>query len=259
MKDKMRSFLKSIHIENIDDFDLDFEMVGRNRFNYQQIDMLITKDRPWEYELLRQFQDGLNTISYPYTLHFSYLVRPTSKDAIALFYDWFRYIYRAESDIQLTEVDNDTIRVDYLDESFKERNQEIVKDYKDFLSFISYDFIEISENVLPPKEEVVEYDEETKAEANEIATAQAEEDIEESKYEPDITDRNDITALVEKEQEEKNQMMEDAMLKQMKKNREIMLKERERQRLNTRGKYQFVEKIDDITVDCGNMRTLRTS
>ena len=249
MKEKMRSFLNSIHIENIDDFDLDFEMVGRNRFNYQQIDMIIVKDRPWDYELLRQFQDGLNTISYPYTMHFSYLTRPTSEDAISLFYDWFRYIYRAESDIELTEVDNDTIRVDYLDEFFKERNQAIIKDFKDFLSFISYDVIEISENVLPPQEEVVEYDEEEKQEANQIASALAEEDIETSKYEEDITDRNDITALVEKEQEEKNQMMEDAMLKQMKKNREIMLRERERQRLNTRGKYQYIEKIDDITVE----------
>ena len=98
MKDKMRSFLNSIHIENVDDFDLDFEMVGRNRFNFQQIDMLIVKEQPWDYELLRQFQDGLSTISYPYTMHFSYLHRPDNKDAIKLFYDWFRYIYRFESD-----------------------------------------------------------------------------------------------------------------------------------------------------------------
>ena len=249
MKEKMKSFLNSIHIENIDDFDLDFEMVGRNRFNYQQIDMMITKERPWDYELLRQFQDGLNTISYPYTIHFSYRVTPRSSDAVSLFYDWFRYIYRSESDIALTAVSDDAIRVDYLDESFKERNQTIIKDFKDFLSFISYDFIEISENVLPPKEEVVEVDEETKQEAIEVATSQALEDIEESKNEPDIVDRNDISELIEKEQSEKNLMVEDAVLKQMKKNREIMLKERERQRLNTRGKYQYVEKIDDITVE----------
>ena len=245
----MRSFLNSIHIENIDDFDLDFEMVGRNRFNYQQIDMIIVKDHPWDYELLRQFQDGLNTISYPYTMHFSYLTRPTSEDAVNLFYDWFRYIYRSESDIQLIAIDKDTIRVDYLYESFKERNQSIVKDFKDFLSFLSYDFIDITENVLPPQEEVVEYADEVKAEAAEIAAQQAEQDIEEDKNEADILDRNDITAMVEKEQSEKNQLVEDALLKQMKKNREIMLKERERQRLNTRGKYQYIEKIDDITVE----------
>lgn len=243
----MVSFLKSIHIENIDDFDLDFEMVGRNRFNYQQIDMLMTKDTPWDYELLRQFQDGLNTINYPYTLHFSYLTRPTSKDAINLFYDWFRYLYRSESDVELKEVDDSQIQVDYLDESFKERNQSIISDFKDFLSFISYDFIDIVENLLPPKELGVEADEETKKEAAETASSQAIEDIEESKNEPDIVDRSDIDALVEKEQSEKNQLVEDKLLKEMKKNREIMLRERERQRLNRRGKYVYVERIDDIT------------
>ena len=247
MKEKMRSFLNSIHIENIDDFDLDFEMVGRNRFNYQQIDMIMSKDTPWNYELLRQFQDGLNTVKYPYTLHFSYLTRPTSQDAINLFYDWYRYIYRSESDIELVKVDDNEIQVNYLDESFKERNQSIINDFKDFLAFISYDFVDISENVLPQKEVGVEADEETKKEAVETASSQAEEDIEESKYEPDITDRNDISAIIEKEQSEKNMLVEDQLLKEMKKNREIMLKERERQRLNRRGKYTYFEKIDDIT------------
>ena len=249
MNDKMKRFLNSLHIENIDDFDLEFEMVGRNFFNYQQIDMIIVKERPWEYGLLRQFQDGLNTITYPYTLQFSYRVRPTSDDAISLFYDWFRYLYRSESDMELIPVDNETIRVDYLDESFKERNKEIIKDFKDFLSFISYDFIEITENVLPPKEKMEFFSEEVKAEINEKVEAIATEDIEESKYEPDVLDRNDVTELIEKEQLEKNQLVEDVLLKQMKKNREIMLRERERQRLNTRGKYQYVEKIDDITVE----------
>ena len=249
MKDKMRSFLNSLHIENIDDFDLDFEMVGRNRFNYQQIDMIITKDRPWDYALLRQFQDGLLTVNYPYTLQFSYRVRPTSDDAITLFYDWFRYLYRSESDVELIAKDNETIQVDYLDESFRERNKEIIKDFKDFLSFISYDFIEITENILPPKEKMEYFSEEIKAEINEKVEAIAEEAIEENKYEQDVLDRNDVTAMIEKEQTEKNLMVEDALLKQMKKNREIMLRERERQRLNTRGKYQYIEKIDDITVE----------
>ena len=243
----MKSFLNSIHIENIDDFDLDFEMVGRNRFNYQQIDMIVSKETPWDYNLLRQFQDGLNTVSYPYTLHFSYLTRPTSEDAISLFYDWFRYIYRAESEIELFKIDDNQIQVNYADESFKDRNQSIINDFKDFLSFISYDFIDIVENVLPVKEVGVEADEETKKEAVETASTQAIEDIEESKNEPDILDRSDISAIVEKEQSEKNQLVEDQLLKEMKKNREIMLKERERQRLNRRGKYIYVEKIDDIT------------
>ena len=84
MNDRMISFLKHIHIENIDDFDIDFEMVGRNRFRPEQIDMVIVKKTPWKYHLLREFQDALNTLTYPYMLRFSYLVRPDINDLIRL-------------------------------------------------------------------------------------------------------------------------------------------------------------------------------
>ncbi len=245
----MKSFLNHIHIDNVEDFDIDFEMVGRNRFNYQQIDMIILKETPWEYDLLRQFMDGLSNIDYPYTLHFSYLQKPTSEDAIKLFNDWFRFLYRAESDIELIANDKETIKVEYLDESFKTRNESIIKEFKSFLSFISYDFIEISESVKQIEEEVVEVDQKTKNKANKLASKVAEADIKENAEERDIVDRNDISELVEKEQKEKTEQVEDALLKEMKKNREIMLKERERQRLNTRGKYNFIEKIDDITLE----------
>ena len=162
MKEKMKSFLTHIHIENIDDFDIDFEMVGRNRFNYEQIDMIIVKETPWNYELLRQFMDGLGTIEYPYKLHFSYLNKPTSDDAFNLLDSWYRFIYRSESDIDLLKKDDSVITVQYLDESFKSRNEQIIKEFKSFLSFISYDFIEIEEEIKPVEPEVVEVDEKTK-------------------------------------------------------------------------------------------------
>ena len=49
MNDKMVRFLKSIHIDNLDDFDLDFDMVARDRFNREQINMVILKKTPWKY------------------------------------------------------------------------------------------------------------------------------------------------------------------------------------------------------------------
>ena len=52
MTDKMISFLRHINIENIDDFDLDFEMVGYDRFNKSQLNMVIVKDTPWKYSYL---------------------------------------------------------------------------------------------------------------------------------------------------------------------------------------------------------------
>ena len=245
----MRSFLNHIHIENIDDFDLDFEMVMRNRFNYQQIDMIIVKETPWRYDLLREFLDGLGTVDYPYTLQFSYLARPKSQDAIELFNDWYRYLYRSESDIELLAKDDSTIIVEYLDESFKKRNESIIKEFKSFLSFISYHFIDINEEIKPAEQEIVEVDEKTKQKATKIAMKIAETDIVENKDEPEITDRNEIIEMIENEQKEKNQQVEDKLLKEMKRNREIMLKDREKARLNKRGKYDFVDRIDDITVE----------
>ena len=107
MKDKMRRFLNHIHIEDIDAFDMDFEMVNRNRFNYQQIDMIIVKNTPWEYDLLRTFIDGLGTIDYPYTLHFSYLQAPTASDAIRLFSDWYRFILLVLSSVDSWPISSD--------------------------------------------------------------------------------------------------------------------------------------------------------
>ena len=94
MTEKMISFLRHLNIENIDDFDLDFEMVGRNRFNRDQIDMMIVKNTPWKYHLLREFQDALNTVTYPYLIRFSYIVRPNMDDLVKLFEDWYQTLYR---------------------------------------------------------------------------------------------------------------------------------------------------------------------
>ena len=39
MSDKMVRFLNSMKIYNVEDFDLDFEMVGYNRFDRKQLDI----------------------------------------------------------------------------------------------------------------------------------------------------------------------------------------------------------------------------
>ena len=94
MTEKMISFLRHLNIENIDDFDMDFEMVGRDRFKKEQINMVIVKKTPWKYYLLRQFQDALNNVTYPYLLMFSYIQRPEMSDLIELFEEWYQTIYR---------------------------------------------------------------------------------------------------------------------------------------------------------------------
>ena len=249
MKDRMISFLNSIGIEDFENFDMDFEMVGRNRFDKNQIDMVITKEKPWNYRLLSRFQNGLNSITgYKYSLRFCYLEKPTPDNVLQLLNDWYVSIYRFPLNLNTKIVDIENIMITYISEEEKVQFSPIIKDFRDFLDFLSYDFINIQEEV--KIEEIIE---EASQEEKEVALAsaseKAEEDIIQSATERDIVDRNDVMAQIEQEQLEKNQVVEDALLKEMKKNHEQMLKERERQRLNRRGKYTYIEKIDDLKLE----------
>ena len=58
MNDKMIRFLNSINLENIDRFDMDFDLVVRNQYNRAQVDMLIVKETPWKYELLEDSNEA---------------------------------------------------------------------------------------------------------------------------------------------------------------------------------------------------------
>ena len=121
MTDKMVSFLNHIHIENIDAFDIDFEMVGRNRFKREQVDMVIVKKTPWKYHLLRQFQDGLNTLTYPYLLRFSYVVRPNMDDLLSLFDEWYQTLYHIPHNLLLEPQNESLLKVTSANEAEKEQ------------------------------------------------------------------------------------------------------------------------------------------
>ena len=139
MNNKMVRFLTSLEIKDIDRFDLDFDLVSRNQFIREQIDMFIVKDTPWDYSLLEEFQNGLAIIGYPYTIQFSYKVKPTVYDAIRLFDDWHRSHNRYQAEIHL-DGSGDIITFVYSSEAQKEEYEQVVKDYKEFLEFLCYHF-----------------------------------------------------------------------------------------------------------------------
>ena len=56
----MIRFLNSINIENIDDFDMDFEMIARDRFKPDQWNMVIVKKTPWNYCKPKLFNNSSN-------------------------------------------------------------------------------------------------------------------------------------------------------------------------------------------------------
>jgi DNA polymerase-3 subunit alpha (Gram-positive type) len=182
MNEKMRRFLKSIHIENIDRFDLDFDLVTRNTFIHEQIDMLMVKKTPWSYSLLEEFKEGLNTITYPYTLSISYVQKPTVYEAIQLFDDWHRANYRFPSDIKL-EAHGDKIVFVFESESQQNQYEEEIKVFSDFLEFISYHF-EIEKEIEEKEDDTPKVSqkrlEKIEAKANQAAEEALETDVDEN-------------------------------------------------------------------------------
>lgn len=253
MNDKMIRFLNSIHIDNIDDFDLDFEMVGYDRFKKKQLNMVIVKKTPWKYHLLREFQDGLQTIDYQYLLRFSYLVRPDYEDVIHLFEDWYQTIYRLPHNLNLYQNGEDVIGVEYASEAEKEQYGPAINDFRDFLNFLCYDFV-IVETI--KQEEVSEHPELSEKEIKKIlkvANKEANEAIATEDDAPSANDSSEVEKIIEQQREEMNIEVGDKLLEIMRANAREMAKERERARLNRRGNYSPIEQIDSITSNSGRV------
>ncbi|MCQ2087425.1 MAG: PolC-type DNA polymerase III [Bacilli bacterium] len=239
---KMISFLKSIHIDNVDDFDMDFEMVGRNRFNSKQIDMVIVKQTPWQYEFLHQLQDGLRTVDYPYYIRFSYIKRPTSEDVASLLKDWYQSIYHIPFPHEISCGSNNIV-ISYDDENLMDMFYTTIFDFKDFLTFINYEF-GVEEKVKPAKPAVEEKVPEVVEE-----TPKVEEVKEEKKVSEEVNNGDQAADLIVKEKEKMAEVVEDVYLQRMKDNLKELQNERERQRLNRRGNYKIIDKIDDIKLE----------
>ena len=206
MKPKMISFLNSIGITNVEDFDLDFDVVNRNRFNHAQIDMIITKETPWKYEQLRQFQDGLNTVNYPYFLRFSYRVKPKSEDVIELLQDWYRSIYHVSFSPVLSVIDDRTFNIEYASEEDKTKYASALVDFEDFLLFIGYEFT-IESSIKEDEGPVV-----SKAEMKEIVKAakkEAKEDLHIESAAKQINDRSEVEKMIEEDKKAQAESAED--------------------------------------------------
>ena len=250
MNDKMVRFLNSIGISNVDDFDLDFEMVGYNRFKPKQLDMVIVKKTPWKYSLLRQFQDGLDTIKYPYLMRFSYLVRPDFEDVKSLFEDWYQTLYRLPHNLNI-ENEEDVLTIEYENEPEKEQYQSAIEDFRSFLDFLSYEFI-IKETVKPQDEEEMVISERKMKKLVKEADREADETIS-TVDEEEANDASVAEQLIEKVREELSKNAGDAFLEQARQNQIAMIEERKRARLNKRGNYQPIENIDSINQNSGSV------
>ena len=225
MSDKMVRFLNSIKIYTVEDFDLDFEMVGYNRFDKKQLDMVIVKKSPWRYDLLRQFQDGLNTITYKYLLRFSYLVRPDFNDVYHLFEDWYQTLYRLPPNLNITGDEKGHIYIEYVNEAEKEQYANVIVDFRSFLEFLSYEFV-IVESIKPEEEEEVVISDRKLKKIIKEADKEAEETITSEETGEEANDASVAEELLEKEREELNKNVGDAFLELARANLKAMQEDR---------------------------------
>ena len=78
------------------------------------------------------------------------------------------------------------------------------------------------------------------------ANKEAEEALEEESAARQINDRSEVEQLIAEEKAQLNEETEDELLKRARQNAREMARDRERARLNKRGNYEPVDKIDDI-------------
>ncbi len=238
MDDKIERFLKSIKLNNIERFDMSFDMVGRNRFDRDTINMIILKETPWEYELANEFIEALNNINYKYTLQFTYRKHPDSDNVVALLHDWYQSIYRVPLDLKIVPDKNDYIHIDYISEEEKEKFSPAINDFKEYLKFLSYDFV-IIDTVKP----YAKVSEEEKQVLEEAASAS---------IEPKV----DLEEVAKKNNEDHQKVIEDVgddISKIIENNMKQLKIDRERMRLNKRGGYRHVEFIDSLDSNSGNI------
>ena len=253
MQDKMVRFLNSIGIFNVDDFDIDFDMLGKNRFKKDQLDMVIVKNTPWDYYLLRQFQDGLATITYPYSIRFSYINRPTGDDVQSLLKDWYQTIYHIPSNINL-EISEYIIHIVYMGEEEEKRLSPILKDFMSFLDFLCYEFSLTSEVKEVQETEEIKISKRAFNKITKEATSIAEEAIKEDDVkEEEVEQKQDIKKIIEEEHLKELENDQNTLLDLMKRNQAQMKKERERARLNKRGNYVPIDLIDTIDSNSGSI------
>ena len=253
MNDKMKRFLTSIGIENIDRFDLDFDLVTRNQFVREQIDMLIVKKTPWSYDLLEEFKDALSRVTYPYTITISYIQKPTAYEAIQLFDDWHRSNYRFPPDVRLSAQGNNITFTFESENDLNDYEQEI-KDFKEFLNFLSYHF-EIDTKVV---EKVVEGPTVSQTKLEKLE-AKASKVVEESSNEDEETETSyykDQKDIEDESNEEEIKQLVDEHISEMRENLKKLKQDTKKGFSNNwrdNLPYKHYDNFDEITANSGNV------
>ena len=275
MQDKMRRFLLSIGIEELENYDLDFVLVGRSPAQRERVDMVISKESPWSYAQLEGFLLGLENIRYPYSMRFSYATEPGFEDVSSLYSMWHLAHFNDLPAANLKHPEGNVLELAYPSLSTQEEGASRESDFLSLLRFLHYPFIlrstleldeKPAENPLVEEKtpEVAPISEEEDAEEiakeaeEEFAKEQAAPPVQEAEpeaKEPSEDEEEDEDGKVYNGEEEIAKDREnlfkkgnEQLISQAEINLRIMIEERNAKRVWTKGDYKPCASIDDLLV-----------
>jgi len=145
MQEKMRRFLMSIGIEDPARFDMDFEMVGRDKGDRNVVHMTIRKETPWDSAQFEEFRDSLSKINYAYELRFCYMHAPSAQDIEDLFEGWYMGLYHGLAPLSFVAKGSEELQARIDPETSKRNIAPILKDFQGLLDFVNYPFTIVSD------------------------------------------------------------------------------------------------------------------
>ena len=234
MHPKMVRFLSSLGIQDAERFDFSFRSIAMSSTVKGQVDMVIQKDLPWDYPLLSEFMEALPNAKYPYTLRFVYLNPPTHDDVATLFFNWYFSLYLDTPSVGLEPAGDMVLEVTYKDEEQSSALAPRIKEFREFLSFIGYDFALI---------EKIQANESKEPEPIEEQEEEAEEEEEPFEESPVVQPQENLPYVLDEEDRKEYEAGEELLLKDMEKNLQKAQQERERQRVWTIGDYEVLPNL----------------
>ncbi|MFA5236138.1 MAG: PHP domain-containing protein, partial [Bacilli bacterium] len=231
----MVRFLTSIGLRDHERFDLSFDLVARNPFKKEQLDMVIVKDEPWNYELLAEFLEAIYRINYPCTFRFSYKRKPTTNDMLRLFDHFYQVNYRMPPEF-IYRSSETALVFEYESEAIKASHDEKFAKFQELLKFINYE-VAIEHIVVTP---IIKADEKTVSRLNKKAER--------------VIDLDENNPFIDNDEthEERRGVAETALCNELEDNYKRMEEERRAKNVFKRGDYQPLP-IKDFTLMTGNV------
>jgi DNA polymerase-3 subunit alpha (Gram-positive type) len=244
MQEKMKRFLESIGIADAERFDLDFDLVARDPYERNKVNMHIAKNSPWDYSALEEFQEGLTRATYPIDIRFSYINAPSVYDCLSLFNGWYLSVYHGIPAFKVEMADPQSILVTYTSEAMAKAGIPIIADFRGFLKWLNYSFVLTEVTKVEPEKVVLPEKVVNKIEKKAVKVASAE------MSNPNTPKDTSYLGAAEPKKEETHEQVlhnvEDEMTKQMETNLKQMEEDRNRKRVFTRGDYKPIASISEI-------------